>query len=236
MQLIDDHLLLSASDLINHLECPHLTHLDLEVATGRASIERTRTDSAELVARKGDEHELAYLESLRAAGREVVEIDNGGPGLDGLTRGAERTREAMRAGAEVIYQAQLFDGLRWHGYADFLERVEARSELGPWSYEVADTKLARRVKPYFLLQLCFYSELLATAQGRTPEWTHLVLGTRARESFRLGEFAAYYRRVKERFERVLGAGARGTYPERSSTADSVDGKATATHGARPTTT
>jgi predicted RecB family nuclease len=212
VQLVDDRLILSASDLINHLECAHLTHLDLGVATGALALEVTRTDAADLVARKGDEHELAYLESLRAAGREVVEIA-GDPGLDGLRRGAERTLEAMRAGAEVIYQGVLFDGVRWRGYADFLERVDSPSALGPWSYEVADTKLARRVKPYFLLQLCFYSELLAAAQAAGPEWMHIVLGTRARESFRFAEFAAYYRRVKERFEQVLAAGANGTYPD-----------------------
>ena len=72
MQVLDDRLVLSASDLINHLECAHLTHLDLEVASGRISLEKTRTDSTDLVARKGEEHERAYLESLRAAGREVV--------------------------------------------------------------------------------------------------------------------------------------------------------------------
>jgi len=199
MQVVNDGLILSASDLINHLECTHLTHLDLEVATGRLALEETRTDAGDLVARKGDEHELAYLASLRAAGREVVEI-SGEPGLVGLGRGAERTLEAMRSSAEVIYQAVFFDGDRWRGYADFLERVDSPSAFGDWSYEVADTKLARRVKPYFLLQLCFYSELLAAAQGLVPEWMHVVLGTRARESFRLAEFAAYYRRVKARFE------------------------------------
>ena len=212
MQLVDDRLVLSASDLISHLECAHLTHLDLEVATGRLALEETRTDTGDLVARKGDEHELAYLESLRAAGREVVEI-SGEPGMDSVRRGAERTLEAMRSGAEVIYQAVLFDGDRWRGYADFLERVESPSTLGDWSYEVADTKLARRVKPYFLLQLCFYSELLAAAQGFAPQWMHVILGTRARESFRLNEFAAYYRRVKVRFEQLLDAGAGGTYPD-----------------------
>ncbi len=72
MQLLDDRLLLSATDLINHLECAHLSHLDLEVVNGRASIEETREEAAELVARKGDEHEATYLESLRAAGREVA--------------------------------------------------------------------------------------------------------------------------------------------------------------------
>ena len=124
MQLLDGQLLLSATDLVNHLECAHLSHLDLEVVSGRASIEETREEAAQLVARKGDEHEAAYVESLRAAGREVVEIESE-PGLDGLERGAERTREAMRGGAEIIYQAVLFDGDRWRGYADFLERAQA---------------------------------------------------------------------------------------------------------------
>jgi predicted RecB family nuclease len=212
VQLVDDRLLLSASDLIGHLECAHLTQLDLAVASGALSLVATRTDAADLVARKGYEHERAHVASLRAAGQEVVEIA-AGPGPDGLRDGAERTLAAMRAGAEVIYQGVLFDGVRWRGYADFLERVEAPSALGGWSYEVADTKLARRVKPYFLLQLCFYSELLGVAQGRAPEWMHVVLGTRARESFRFGEFAAYHRRVKRRLERALAAGVDGTYPD-----------------------
>ncbi|CAA9518374.1 MAG: Superfamily I DNA and RNA helicases and helicase subunits [uncultured Solirubrobacterales bacterium] len=211
MQLVDDRLILSATDLINHLECAHLSHLDLEVVSGRLAIEETRAEAADLVARKGDEHELAYLESLRADDREVVEIETE-PGREGLRRGAQRTREAMRAGAEIVYQAVLFDGERWRGYADCLERVPRRSNLGAWSYEVADTKLARRVKPYFLLQLCFYSELLTAEQGLAPESMHVVLGTRTRESFRLADYGAYYRSVKSRFERVLAASANGTYP------------------------
>jgi predicted RecB family nuclease len=212
VQRLDDRLILAASDLIDYLECAHLTRLDLEVAQGRLLLEATRTDAADLVARKGEEHELAQVAALRAAGHEVVEIESE-PGLDGLRHGAARTLRAMRVGAEVIYQAVLFDAGRWRGYADFLERVERSSGLGSWSYEVADTKLARRVKPYFLLQLCFYSELLARAQGRPPEWMHVVLGTQARESFRLAEYAAYYRRVKAHFEHVLAAGLNGTYPD-----------------------
>lgn len=59
MQLVDKRLILSASDLINHLECAHLTSLDLGVARGGLTLEKTRTDAADLVARKGDEFELA---------------------------------------------------------------------------------------------------------------------------------------------------------------------------------
>ena len=143
MQQLDDRLLLSATDLIDHLECAHLTRLNLEVATGRLELEPTRTDASELVAKKGTEHELAHLAALRATGREVVDIGELGvdePQLDGVARGGERgfdrvaraaegTREAMREGAEVIYQGSLFAGARVLGVADFLERVERPSDL-----------------------------------------------------------------------------------------------------------
>jgi predicted RecB family nuclease len=212
MQLVVDRLLFSASDLINYLECPHLTHLDLEVAFGRADIEKTRDDATELLSRKGEQHEADYLASLIADGREVVTIEE--PlGDGGLDRAANDTLAAMRAGAEIIYQGVLFDGERWRGSADFLERVDKSSPLGNWSYEVADTKLARRVKPYFLIQACLYSELLTAAQGVEPDWMHVILGTRARESLRLGEFSAYYRSVKRQYTEFIDAGANGTYPD-----------------------
>jgi predicted RecB family nuclease len=227
VELVDGQLIFSASDLINHLECPHLTHLDIEVALGRLDLTETRSDTTELVARKGDEHEQTYLAQLRDEGREVVDIkndpgvkiegylslDDTAPGLDGTRLGAQRTVDAMKAGAEVIYQGVLFDGVRWRGHSDFLTRVERPSELGAFSYEVADTKLARRVKPYFLLQLCFYSELVEQIQSVAPERMHVVLGTRESKSFRVAEFMAYYRSVKHGFEAVLEAGLSTTYPE-----------------------
>jgi predicted RecB family nuclease len=213
MELVDGTLVFSATDLINHLECPHLTHLDTEVALGRLRLSETRSDTTELVARKGDEHEQTYLAQLRSDGREVVEIKSQQPGLEGTREGTKQTVEAMKAGAEVIYQGVLFDGVRWRGYSDFLHRVERPSALGDFSYEVADTKLARRVKPYFLLQLCFYSELVEAIQGVAPERMHVVLGTRESQTFRVAEFAAYYRSVKHGFESEIDAGTAGTYPE-----------------------
>jgi predicted RecB family nuclease len=118
----------------------------------------------------------------------------------------------MRAGADVIYQATFLRS-PFRGHADFLFRVERPSELGDWSYEVADAKLARRAKPYFLVQLCFYSELLHGAQGgEAPERVHVILGDGDVESFRLAEFSAYFRRVRERYLAALDDGAE-TYPE-----------------------
>lgn len=86
----------------------------------------------------------------------------------------------MRSGADVIFQATLFDGT-WMGLADFLERVDRPSELGEWSYEAVDTKVARWVKPSALLQLCSYAEQVAL-QGYSPEQVHVQLGDGTRGS------------------------------------------------------
>ena len=119
-------------------------------------------------------------------------------------RGREATIEGMRGGADVIYQAMLFEGRRL-GYADFLRRVEQPSELGPWSYEVWDTKLARHAKASAVLQLSMYSEILKALQGRAPEEMHLALGGVMREkiSFRVADYAAYYRSVAGDFEALI---------------------------------
>ena len=88
-----------------------------------------------------------------------------------------------------------------------------RRRLGDWSYEAIDTKLARSVKPYFVLQLCFYSELLAELQGTEPEHMYVVLGTGEEKSLRYADFSAYYRRLKAEFASALSDGLADIYPE-----------------------
>ena len=116
----------------------------------------------------------------------------------------------MRAGAQVIYQATFFDGT-WRGHADFLHRIEEPSLLGAWSYEVADTKLARKAKAGALLQMCVYSDLLAQVQGVEPPWMEVALGGSARaiERFRVADYMAYYRRVRARFEALMARQSAG---------------------------
>src|SRR5258705_13997638 len=80
----------------------------------------------------------------------------------------------MRAGAEIIYQATFVLG-DWRGRADFLERVEQPTALGPWGYEALDAKLARAEKPTYVLQLCFYTEAIASIQRVTPDPMHVLL-------------------------------------------------------------
>ena len=56
-----------------------------------------------------------------------------------------------------------------------------------------DVKLARQVKPHFVHQLCFYSELLAVMQGGIPKYAHVILGDGTSEPVELGRYAALHR-------------------------------------------
>src|SRR6266496_3048935 len=157
MQLRDGQLWLSPSDLSAHLACPYLTRLELETARGERTRPHGRDELADLVARKGDEHEGRFLATLRADGRTLVDVIDAEGDFDAA---AQATASAMRAGADVIYQATFaHDG--WRGRADFVMRVDEPSDLGQWSYEVWDTKLARSAKPAAVLQLTFYSQEVA---------------------------------------------------------------------------
>ena len=66
-------------------------------------------------------------------------------------------------------------------------------------YEVIDTKLALHTKPYFLIQLCNYSEHLARIQGTMPGYAYVILGSGEEQRYRLNEYSAYYRHLKQRF-------------------------------------
>jgi predicted RecB family nuclease len=189
----------SPSDLNDFLACPHLTSLELAVARGELERPYRPNPYGDLIRRKGDEHEAAYLASLAEG---VATIPD--PHEVGWDRAAAATERAIQDHAPVVYQAALVDQ-DWHGLADFLE-------LQPdGTYEVVDTKLARRAKPAHLLQLCFYTEQVARLQGSWPREMHVVNGLSERESFKPHDFLAYYRRLRDRFLHAVASGA-PTYP------------------------
>ncbi len=204
---------MSASDLAGHLACRHVTTMDFELLHGQRERQRWREPELQALAERGNRHEEAYLGHLEASGCDVLRLEP-----KGAADAAEQTRDALRAGREVIAQATLAEG-RWLGIADVLRRVETPSELGAFSYEVVDTKLARETKGGTILQLCLYSELLATIQGVLPVSMHVVSPGDAfePETFRVADAMAYYRYVKARLlDAVDGNGAAGTtttYPE-----------------------
>jgi predicted RecB family nuclease len=203
MQRLEGELLYSASDLNDYLDCTRLSELEALVARGRAQRPDWEDPQAGLLRRKGDEHEQRYLERMRADRPEcVVEFSRPVRTLEGYRAAERQTLEAMRRGVPFIYQATFFDG-RFVGHADFLRRVEEPSDLGPYSYEALDTKLGLTPRPYYLIQLCNYSEHIARLQGRMPRFGHVVLGDCEERAFRLNDYLAYYRHLKEAFLRFV---------------------------------
>ncbi len=210
MKFNSQYVRLSATDLSNHLACRDLTSFDLAVALGQTAAPAVRIPDLWVLQELGLRHEQAYLDHLARTGLSIVNLADIG---DEKQAQAETLR-AMEKGIAVIAQATLADGC-WFGRADVLRRTESASQLGAWSYEIHDCKLARETKAATILQLSLYSELLATAQGVQPEWMHVVLPSDEfiPERYRVLDFAAYYRYVKNRLEAVAQSNAVGTYPE-----------------------
>src|SRR6185503_3404582 len=166
-------------------------------------------ESLQLIQDKGFSHEASFLDSLKKQGLGIFEVPSDGSPAEL----AALTERAMREGHDVIFQAAL---LRppFYGRADFLRRVETPSALGSWSYEAADTKLARTAKAKFLIQLCFYSDLIGQIQVAEPRAMHLVLGDRSEHAYRVADYSRYYAQVRDRFLEFTAKHPNATYPER----------------------
>ncbi|WP_296745751.1 TM0106 family RecB-like putative nuclease [Mesorhizobium sp.] len=211
MQLVAGELRLSASDLVGHLSCRHLSVLDRAVAQGQLAKPAYWDPQLEVLRERGAVHERNFVQHLADSGLTITRID----GVDISDAAVAATVQSMAAGAEVIVQAALRNG-RWGGRADILRRIEKPSNLGSWSYEVLDTKLARETKAGTVLQLCLYSDLLERAQGLAPDQMHVVApwSDFIPQTFRFADYAAYYRQVKRRFEQSLEQeNAPATYPD-----------------------
>ena len=77
---------LSATDLVGHLNCLHLTTLDRTVAEGLLGKPKVWDPLLQILAERGAAHEQGYIDHLAKAGSETVRID-----------GVEVTPEAVAA-------------------------------------------------------------------------------------------------------------------------------------------
>src|SRR5213593_2951583 len=203
MRLHDSALILTPTDIANHLACRHLTQLDRARLAGER-IELRQDPRIDALRHRGGTHEEGFVDSLAADGLSITDLRNHDDPV--------ATLDAMTAGADVIVQAPLHgDGLS--GRADVLLRIAVPSRLGAHSYEPADTKLARDTRAGTILQLCAYAALLDPMQGVLPEHIHVVTPL-ARERYRTAHFDAYFRFVRRRLEDDLAADPPpATYPE-----------------------
>lgn len=204
MKLVSGAIQLSATDLANHLGCAHLTNLNRQVAEGTKAKPTWMDPAVAVLAKRGEEHEESYVESLRNSGLRVIKVHG---------QSVQATLDAMRAGYDVIVQPELAEN-GWMGRADILLKVPRASSLGDWSYEVQDTKLSRNTRAATILQLCLYSQMISTLQQLEPEYMHVVKPGAPFdiESFRYSDFVAYYRLSKAALEKNVQAPLTASYP------------------------
>ena len=161
-----------------------------------------RDDQMAVVAAAGDRHEQEYLRKIKNDGVRLAEMVKG----PDFAQSVAETANALSARVPVIYQAAL-QFQNFAGYSDFLI-------LGNDGYEVWDTKLGRSPRPYYLIQLCCYAELLEDLTGVPCTTVGVILVSSQNRllatgipldlrSFRTSEYRYYYQALKRSFLQLM---------------------------------
>jgi len=140
MQKRDGGILFSASDIVNYLECEHLTTLDLvdlETPLPRSA----DSDEAKLIQDKGIAHEAEFLAALKRHHEHVIDISQGHATM---AQKVDATRKAMMewsrhhfSGDAAGWPLHRLRGLFAQGPASVtlgcMELRGARHQVGPHS-------------------------------------------------------------------------------------------------------
>ena len=146
-----------------------------------------------LIAEKGIDHEIKLLKKLKTKYDNTVTIKNDKPEIM-----IAATVSAMESGADLIYQAALSND-QFFGKPDFLIKIDGSSKFGDYQYKVLDAKLAKHLKPEYIIQLCCYSELLEHTQGNIFEVAQIYLGNDSYEDIKINDFYVFYQKIKDEF-------------------------------------
>jgi len=189
-------LIYSPSDLMVFMDSPFASWMErYAVSVDKTTFKPDTADNLSMTLQsKGHVHERKFMETFRADNLSIEAIPNS---IDSVAR-EDVTKAAMQKGAEVVYQGY-FRLNHFVGAADFLIKVPGESKFGNYHYEVWAAKLSKQVKPYFVIQLCCYSAMLAEIQGRLPESMCVVLGNNEKHFLRVADYFFYYQNLKQAF-------------------------------------
>jgi uncharacterized protein len=191
MRFANGSVVYSPSDLITFLESEYASWMDrLNLERPGFAVADAPDDQSRMIMDAGVTHEKHVLEALGT--------ENSITHIPSSMDRAAATLRAMIDGAPIIYQAYLEHG-EFMGIADFLIRTEGSSSLGNYHYEVWDAKLGQSMKPHYAVQLCCYSEMLASVQGELPAHMGIFLANGERCRLPLRDFIYYYRVLKTGF-------------------------------------
>ncbi len=212
MRYIEDEgrIVWSASDLKAAAECEFAWLRAIDAKLRRVSaVEEPEDLTLERAAMLGTEHEVRVLREYERAYPGQVEIipETRSSDAEALAAAVQRTREALKGDAQVIYQAA-FAADDFVGFADFI----VRDHDGAWL--VQDTKLARRARVTALMQLAAYVDQLDQLGIRRADRVELILGDGSTSAHAVRDILPVYllRRARLRAliaDREPGLGAHG---------------------------
>ena len=207
MHYNNNKLIYSPSDIVQFVNSQFACWMNRKLLEEPESVQPDEEDpQLKVLQNKGDLHEKAYLEKLREAEFDICEISSGNK--------LQQTLKAINEGRQIIFQARL-EGAGMAGNADFL-RLESSENN---TYTIIDTKLSRHVKPYFMIQLCCYADMLEEMIGQRPRIISIVLGSGEECSFRTNDVFYYYKRIKSAFFTFMDSFSPDTPPQPDPAAD-----------------
>ena len=169
---------ITGTHVYSFVKCRHLAALDLHLSRSQR---RAPTEWEEFAAKRGRDFEDEFVAELGVVAPEYPERD--------FDAGAAATRELLRSGVELVHQAVLQAEDRL-GLPDLLRRLPGESALGDHHYEVIDVKTSGKSRGDQILQVVFYTRLLAELQGRMPEHGALILKNGCEQRFLISDYLA----------------------------------------------
>ena len=181
---------ITGTHVYSYVKCRHLASLDLYLSR---KDRREATPWEEFAAKRGRDFEDDYVAELPVVQPEYRERD--------FDAGAAATLALLRDGAELVHQAVLSSEDRL-GLPDLLRKCEGASKLGDHYYEVLDVKTSGKSRGDQILQVVFYTQLLAELQGRMPEHGALILKDGCEERFLVADYLAACDQVVEELRQL----------------------------------
>jgi uncharacterized protein len=187
MKIINNELQFSVSDIVRHFRSPYsawATWANLQ-QPGTVYVENDMIQHSSLL-KRSEENEADAKRFLINRFDKVKTISNP---LNSL----EESKKLMQEKVDVIVQPTLKRD-QFTGRADF---IILNKDVN--MYEVMDAKLAKQVKPEFLLQVCGYTWMLEKFNEGIPESGYFFLGDERSESFKINEYYRFFIDLKDEF-------------------------------------
>lgn len=210
MKVLDDKtVLFSASDITSAFSCEWAMMRRLDVKLGHLTedqVPKNKDSMLKLAGAVGRDYETSVLKDFKKVpDTTVVEIDTEDKPhknyVDNVRYWSELTIDALRKGADVVFQATFLDG-DMLGFADFIVKV-GDDEQGRAIYQVQDSKLARHVKITALLQLAAYVSFLRSIDIPVSDEVRLILGTGEKTTHDVRDIAPTFELQKNRVRALI---------------------------------